>query len=502
MKGWEMINDIKSKIKESGNVSKVAKELKVDRKTVRKYRDMPMDEIAEKHKNCKRRKRKVDEYKGFIDDQLKLMEEDGVINAQAIFDKVWKKGYMGSARTLRRYVQHRLCKRKKRQRIYEPFETEPGYQAMVDIGESRKVWMNLKRTVMYFLVMTLGYSRKMYVEWYDRPIDTEMFMRFHQNAFSYFVGMPHEIVYDQTKLAVIWEQYGEVEFNREFYGFSQWSGFKTYICNKSDPETKGKVESSVRYIKRGFLPGRRFSDSRDLEGQWFDWLHSIADLKPNETTGDPPKERWELERPKLKPLRDSIYAIRPSFRDQPVYQDGFVKVLGNRYSVPWEYHGKKVQVRICGQSVEIHDLDRKHIYTHERCFEKGKKIKIRGHYRKPYKESTEELSGKVLEIYGDSRLFLEIKAQFPRHYREQCQQLIRLADIYDPKVLQHACYSLLTLGGVSYNNIKQVASHLHQRAYKNALEQMELFSSCREVPEMELEQRPPEYYDEVVRSRS
>ena len=135
--------------------------LKIDRKTVRKYRDMPMDEIAEKHKNSQRRKRKVDEYRGFIDKQLDLMEEDGVINAQAIFDKVLKQGYEGSARTLRRYVQHRMGKRKKRQRIYEPFETDPGYQAMVDMGESRKVWINLKRTVTYFLVMTLSYSRKM-----------------------------------------------------------------------------------------------------------------------------------------------------------------------------------------------------------------------------------------------------------------------------------------------------------------------------------------------------
>lgn len=502
MKGWNMINDIKIMIKNGQKVSEIAEKLGIDRKTVCKYRDMDIDEIAEYRKRRKYRKNKTNDFKEFIEDQLKKMEEDGVINAQAIYDKIIAMGYDGSARTLRRYVHQRMGKRVKRQRIYEPFETSPGYQAMVDIGESRKIWINMKRTVMYFLVMTFGYSRKMYVEWYDHPIDTEMFIRFHQNVFLYIGGIPKEIVYDQTKLAVIREQYGEIEFNSAFYGFSQWSGYKTYICKKRDPETKGKVESSIRYVKRGFLPGRRFNNTRDLESQWFHWLHNIADNKPNETTGESPNKRLEKERSCLKPLRDSIYTPGPSFREQPVYQDGFVKVLGNRYSVPREYHGKKVKVRICDQTVEIHDLDGNKIYIHKRSFEKGKRIKIRSHYRKPYTESTEELSGKVLAIYGDSRLPVELKKRFPRHYREQCQQLIRLADIYDQKILRNACYSILSLGGVCYSKIKKIALHLHQQAYKNGLEQMGILPSCREIPELKLDQRSSEYYDEVMRLRS
>lgn len=396
MKGWDMINKVKTMIEEGRTVSSIARKLKMDRKTVRKYRDLEMDEIADYRRLRKHRKRKVDAFKTFIDDQVNLMEEDGVINAQAIFDKVVGKGFSGASRTLRRYVTTRVGKRKKQQRIYESFETDPGKQAMVDLGESRKIWLNMKRSVMYFLVMTLSYSRKMYVEWYDRPIDTEMFIRFHQNAFSYIGGVPEEIVYDQTKLAVIRDEYGEVEFNREFFGFSQWSGFKNFVCKKSDPETKGKVESSVRYVKRGFLPGRRFSDSRDLDRQWFEWLHAIADTKPNETTGEPPKVRFENERSYLRPLRDSIYTPRPSLREQPVYKDGYVKVLGNRYSAPQEYHRKKIKIRVCDLTVELHTVDGAHIYTHNRCFEKGKRIKIREHYRRPYKEPTEELSQKVL----------------------------------------------------------------------------------------------------------
>jgi transposase len=498
MKGWEMINKVKAMILDGYKVSAISRKLKMDRKTVRKYRDMDMDEIAEYRRIRKRRKLKVDIYKSFIDKQLELMEEDGVINAQAIFDKIITKGFSGSPRTLRRYVSSRIGKRKKQARTYEPFETEPGKQAMVDMGESRKVWLNMKRSVMYFLVMTLGYSRKIFVEWYDRPVDTEMFIQFHQKAFSYFGGIPEEIVYDQTKLAVIRERYGEVDFNREFFGFSLWSEFKNFICNKSDPETKGKVESSVRYVKRGFLPGRRFFDGRDLDRQWFEWLHTIADVKPNETTGEAPRVRFEKERSCLKPLRDSIYTPRPAFKEQPVYKDGFVKVLGNRYSVPWEYHRKKVKIRLRDLTVEIHAVDCNHIYTHDRCFEKNKRIRVRAHYHRPYKEPTEMLSQNVLLIYNDPRLLMELKTAFPRHYREQCRQLIRLTDTYTQDILRQACYSVLSLGGVSYSKIKQVAYHFHQQAYKNKCEPMEIIPSCHEIPELDLEQRPSEYYDQVT----
>ena len=138
MKGWEMINRVKTMLSDGKTVSHVARELRIDRKTVRKYREMKMDEIAEYYKKRRYRKKKVDVFRSFIDNQLELMEEDGVINAQAIFDKIIGKGFSGAPRTLRRYIFNRIGKRTKQKRIYEPFETDPGKQAMVDMGESRK----------------------------------------------------------------------------------------------------------------------------------------------------------------------------------------------------------------------------------------------------------------------------------------------------------------------------------------------------------------------------
>lgn len=502
MKGWDVITQIKAELDKGKKVSEVARKFNVDRKTVRKYREMSMDDIAQYRRHRRTRKKKVDSHKQFIDHQIELMEEDGVVNAQAIFDKVIRLGYCGSDRTLRRYVRTRIRKRNSQSRIYEPFETSPGFQAMVDMGESRKVWINMRRSVEYFLAMTLSYSRKMYVEWYDRPVDTEMFIRFHQNAFAYLGGIPHEIVYDQTKLAVIKEQYGEVDFNHDFYGFSRWSGFRCFICRKSDPETKGKVESSIRYIKRGFLPGRRFHDHDDLNRQWYDWLHTVADQKSNETTGEAPDKRWNEERVKLMELRDSVYTPQMACKKQQVYKDGFVKVLGNRYSVPWQYHRKSVKVRVCETTIEIYTLENKWLYTHERWFGKNKRIRIRSHYQQPIKESSKELNQKLLEIYGYPELFNELKQTFPRHYRDQCRQFINLSEIYDQKTLRKSCFSMLTLGGVSYGKFKKIAAHFHSLNFEAQMNPPDDLPLASTIPALELDQRSIAYYDVVTGDRS
>ena len=87
MKGWDEVIEIKRRIKEGRKVSEVARELGIDRKTVRKYRDLTVEEIAVYRRQSKRRSRKVDHYKDWVGHRVKVMAEDGVINAQAIYEE-------------------------------------------------------------------------------------------------------------------------------------------------------------------------------------------------------------------------------------------------------------------------------------------------------------------------------------------------------------------------------------------------------------------------------
>lgn len=502
MKGWDEVIEIKRLITEGHKVSEVARRVKMDRKTVRKYRDLPVEQIAQRIGEAKGRSRKIEGYRDWIQSRVEAMAEDGVINAQAMFHDLRAMGYSGSARTLRRYVNRLREKHRKKQRVFEPFETAPGQQAMVDLGEKRKLRIGGNKQPAYFIAMVLCFSRKKYAEWYDRPIDTEIFIEFHYRAFQHFEGIPREIVYDQTKLAVLRERYGEVEFNTDFYGCAQWCGFKPYICRKFDPQTKGKIESVIRYIKRGFLPGRSFDHLGDLENQWQRWLKEVADAKPHETTGRAPQEAWEEEKSHLQPLARTPFRARPALRTQQVYQDGFVKVLGNRYSVPASHHGGNVKVRVTEEKVEITSLEGDWLWTHWRSLEKGKRFKVRAHYAKQYRVPTEQLTAGLLSLYEDPELIQQLKKNFPRHYREQSRQMIALAKQFDLEVLKQAIQRLIQQGCLSYGNLKKTASYLesHQALWQALQTRIDLEA---ELPaDLGLEVRSTDYYDRVAEVES
>lgn len=501
MKGWEMIVEIQERFRKGESVSSIARRFKIDRKTVRKYVGMSMDDVAAEKTRARTRSKKVDKFGKAIEMWLKNMEDDGVINAQAICDHLRKLGYTGSARTVRRYVAVRVTKRRKHTRVYKPFETEPGDQAMVDLGESRRVMIAGERKIMYFAVMTLSYSRRLYVRWSDRPFDTETFMSFHREAFAHFDGVPGEIVYDQTKLVAIKEKYGEVEFNRDFYGFSQWHDFKTYLCAARDPETKGKVEASVRYVKRGFIPGRRFDDVADLLGQWAEWHREVADVKPNETTGEAPSVRFERERGLLRPLCDSIYTPGPACKIHHVYKDGLVKVLANRYSVPYQYHGGQVKVRVTDDAVEIRGDDLSLIYTHRRLMGRGGRVIVPEHYEKPKTTSTAELEQRARAIYHNERLLEALKKKYPRHYCPQLKQFIKLAEAIDPRFLQLGAEAVLNLGIVEYEALKRTALTYRDFAGYAAFTETDPHPVAAPAETVVCEERNLDYYDRAVRGR-
>ncbi|MGI6552120.1 MAG: hypothetical protein ACOX37_03300 [Bacillota bacterium] len=70
----------------------------------------------------------------------------------------------------------------------------------------------------------------------------------------------------------------------------------------NDPESKGKVESNVKYLKKSFYYGREFKNLEDLNQQLQVWLKEVANAKVHGTTGKIPQERLIEERNYLKPL--------------------------------------------------------------------------------------------------------------------------------------------------------------------------------------------------------
>jgi transposase len=231
------------------------------------------------------------------------------------------------------------------------FETGPGEQAQVDWGEVR-VRLGEEVASVHIFVMTLGYSRRGWAEGYLHE-RMESLLGAHEHAFEHFGGVTREILYDRMRTVIQGEVEGKKRWNPTFAAFAAHWGFEPRVCRPYRAQTKGKVESGVKYVKRNFVPGREFRDLEDFNEQLRAWQGEIADRRVHGTTHEVPIERFAAEAAALTPLagRAGFLAAMPRLR--VVASDWLVSVEANRYSVPWRLIGATVQVLRVGASWQI-----------------------------------------------------------------------------------------------------------------------------------------------------
>ena len=271
----------------------IARQLGLSRTTVKKY--LKQDEtVTQQQQTVRRRRQRLDAQRDYIIHLLKTFP--GLSTAKIVVKlRAQEPQLVVSERTARRYVsQLKTTLTVAQQRRYEPvLDLVAGVQCQVDGGELRGVRIGeLDRTV-YFVVFVLSYSRLMYVGLSRVPINTDTFVAMHDAAFRYFGGCPEECVYDQTKLVVVHEQYRELTLNQAFHAYATAAGFRIHACEGYDPESKGKVEAGVKYVKHNALAGETFADWDALETHLQQWLEQTANVRLHATTGEAPRSRYE-----------------------------------------------------------------------------------------------------------------------------------------------------------------------------------------------------------------
>lgn len=333
-----MIKDLAAKGKRAGEISR---EVGVAENTARKYMTQP----AKPHGLKGRTKpSKLDPYKPCLQE---LMNQ-GIFNCVVLLERIQAMGYDGGMTILKDYVQP--FRPAKASPAVQRYETLPGKQAQMDWGMCP--YIDNKGILHHApaLVMILGHSRTKYVEFTTR-CDLRSMQRCIVNAFEYFGGVPQVVLTDNMKTVVDHREGGKVIWNTQFADFAAQMGFVPKVCKVRRPETKGKVERLVRYVKDNFFPGRQFEDLEDLNRQALQWCRK-ADTKVHSTTGKIPLQ--ELAKEPLLALPEQAVRDRYRWEDRKVTRDGLVSFDGIRYGVPWQYSGKEVQVRLHNGYVEIY----------------------------------------------------------------------------------------------------------------------------------------------------
>ena len=126
---------------------------------------------------------------------------------------------------------------------------EAGEFAQVDFADCGILRLNNTNRKYYAFIMTLCYSRMMYVELIYHQ-NQEHFLQCHRNAFEYFGGIPQNIMVDNCKVAVIEHKtHATVKLNPHYLDFSFHYGFNIKPCGVRKPNEKGPGGKSSRLSK-------------------------------------------------------------------------------------------------------------------------------------------------------------------------------------------------------------------------------------------------------------
>jgi transposase len=314
----------------------MARELGLDRKTIKRIlaqaRPVPYQRTVA-------RPSVVTPYLDYI--QRRAAEVD--YNAYRIFQELQAQNYRGGYEMVKLAVRPLRAARDRLAEATMRFETAPGRQAQVDWGTT---WAQVgeAHVRVHLFVMVLGHSRRLYVE-FTRDQRVGTLLACHQHAFDWFGGLTEEILYDNPKTVVLKRDWDgrSIEWHPQFWDFAQHYGFTPRLCRPYRAQTKGKVESGVKYVKRSFVKGRPFPTWEALNPTVQEWVMTVADRRLHGTTFRQPAEAFGDEHLRSH-LSRPPYVLQTSLL-RTVARDCLVTVDTNRYSVPAAYVGQRVEVQ-------------------------------------------------------------------------------------------------------------------------------------------------------------
>ena len=446
---WYKVNELFSK---NYKKTQIASMTGLHRQTVSKYLNMTEEEFCRSQSFERQYHRKLEAYEGFILGELQLCSS---LSAPQIHDHL-KENFSDlpevSGRTVFSYVEHIRAKYgipKEEEKNPRPYEKQPetpyGKYAQVDFGERWQQDALGNSVKVYFFAMVMSRSRHKYVYFSERPFTTAMAVYAHELAFEFYGGVPERIMYDQDRVFIRDVNLGDLILTAGFKKLVSECGFTPVFCHKSDPESKGKIENIVRYVKNNFLRGRLFKDTATLNREVMGWLERTANGTEHHGTRKVPAAEFETERNHLLPYHGMPVPPVEDMIRYHVRKDNVITYHGNYYTVPTgTYKGRDSKVYVVENDGElsVFSIDTgKTICTHRIPTGKGTLVRDRSHQRDRTK-SIDEYESQIRallpadEVIGD--YLAQMRKDRGRHYRDNLKFMKMLGQKYEGPIIVEA----------------------------------------------------------------
>ena len=341
--------------------------------------------------------------------------------------------------------------------------TKAGEEAQVDYG-----YVGLmngddgKPHKTYAFVMTLSHSRHRYVEFVQSQ-NQRSWCQSHIKAFQFFGAVPQRILLDNLKAGVIKADIYDPMLNVAYEELSRFYNVILDPAKARQPQHKGKVERSVLLVKQQLIAGCQYYSLAEANAAALNWCSNDIANRICSSTGKKPLELFEQEdKPNMQGLPDKAFDL-PIWTIGKVHKDHHVTVMRNFYSVPTEYIGKDVNIRVGLRTVEIYSSHQL-IKTHLREFDSGKWVTDEADYSeqaKKYLCSTPEFCLEKAKEIGESvyTLLLVILKKSSNTNLRKAQAIIRLLDKYGAKRLDDACLRAIAFDNYEYDAIARILEY-------------------------------------------
>jgi len=443
---------IRRYFRENDSERKIARDLQINRRTVKKYLKeyLKVKEQSDKeglqeilqeysssppaYNTSKRRRRKLtNEIAALIDEQIKENERkkrEGlrkqVKRKIDIHEYLLSLGYKIGYTTVCNYIRNIEITNRE---AFIRQEYLPAEECEFDWAET-KLRIGGEQKRLYIAVFTSSYSNYRYGDLYSRQ-DTLSFMETHNDFFICVDGVYHEMVYDNMRVAIS-EFVGrnEKQPTRALINLSGWFQFRWRFCNVRRGNEKGHVERSVEFVRR-----KAFShiDSFDTLQQARDHLRNTLEKINNQcsgASGKSPAQLLEEEKPYLWKYPGEMDCYLTTCLKVDKYST--FSYGTNRYSVPDYLVGRMVEVKIYANRLKVYH-NNQYLCSHERNYGTYRwQIDIE-HYLKTLSRKPGALHGSVALEQSPP----EIKSLYHRFFENQPRGFIEILLYCKDKQISH-----------------------------------------------------------------
>jgi len=459
------------------NVSAIARSTGMDRKTVRKYiriaegkglaggAESDIEEVAyavlrELHGNDKGDDNARDSILLPHKDTISEWLEGEKLTLTKVHMKLLRTGVETSYSSLYRFTQEHIGMPGNHGTV-RMAETESGEVAEVDFGRLGYLFDTVlnRMRALHALVVTLVFSRYQYVH-VTRKQDLPALIGGIEDAWEFFGGVTRRLIIDNMKAAVVKSSRYEPVFNRTFLEYSQHQGFIIDPAVARHPQGKATVERQIPYVRENFFKGEQFIDCAHVQREALKWCTDVAGMRIHGTTRKRPGIVFEeKEKAFLLPPREERFDI-PKWGSATVHPDHHIRFGNALYSLPTEYIGKKVEIRLDSKLMRIYHQGAV-IKTHP-VMPEGRRSTDYEDYPKhktPYAmRNCDYYISKGKEAGTNCGAFMQqlLSGDVPWSKLRQAQKLLRLSEKYGTARTEQACGRALSFSLIDVFRLERI----------------------------------------------